>query len=136
MKLTLISIKKKVLEIDNLESAIIPTQSWEITILWKHEPLISALKPWILKIKFSSKEELYAIWWWVLETDWEHLSILADMIEDWKWLDIEEIKDKKKKAKEMLDKYKEEWKEINMDRYIELEQEFLKESAKEQLAIW
>lgn len=135
MKLTLTSIKKKVLTIDKIDSATIPTKSWEITILDTHEPLISALSPWILKIVVSWKEELFAIWWWVLETDWISLNIIADMVEDWKWLNAEEIKAKKEKAKMLMEKYKEENKIMDMDVYIEMEQEYLKESAKERLAI-
>ncbi|HBA44722.1 TPA: hypothetical protein DEG21_00005 [Patescibacteria group bacterium] len=53
MKLTLISVKKKVLEIDNLEQAIIPTKAGEITVLSSHVPLISGLRPGILKLKFG-----------------------------------------------------------------------------------
>lgn len=135
MKFKLTSIKKKVLELDNIDSAIIPTKAWEITILDTHEPLISALKPGILRIKIWSKEELYAIGWWVLETDWVSLNIIADMVEDGKWLDIEDIKAKKAEAKNLLEKYMEENRTMDMAYYIELETQFLKESAKEQLAL-
>jgi ATP synthase F1 epsilon subunit len=135
MKFTLISIKKKILEIDNFNSVIIPTKSWEITILENHEPIISALKPGILKINYNSKEELYAIWWWILEKNWDKLTIIADMVEEWVNLDLEEIKAKKMEAKKLMDSYKSENKQMNMDEYIELEFEFLKESAKEQLAL-
>ena len=57
------------------------------------------------------------------------------MVEEWTGLDIEEIRKKKEEAKKLMQKYQEEWKEMNMDHYIELEMQFLKESAKEQLAI-
>jgi F0F1-type ATP synthase epsilon subunit len=53
MKITLTSIKKRVLDLDNLISATIPTKSGEITILENHEPLISALKPGIMKINLK-----------------------------------------------------------------------------------
>ena len=135
MRLKLTSIKKKVLELDSIKSATIPTQAWEITIMDTHEPLISALKPWILRIVSNNWEDFFAIWWWILETDWISLNILADMVEDWKWLNLEEIRLKKQEAKNLLEKYKKENKQMNMDIYIELEQEFLKESAKERLAL-
>lgn len=135
MKLTLTSIKKRILTLDNFTSATIPTKSGEITVLENHEPLISALKPWILRIKIWSKEELYAIWWWVLETDWKELNIIADMVDDWASLDIEEIRAKKLAAKKAMEKYSEENKTIDMNYYIELQTQFLKESALEQLAI-
>ncbi|MDD2565418.1 MAG: ATP synthase F1 subunit epsilon [Candidatus Gracilibacteria bacterium] len=135
MKFKLTSIKKKVLELDNIDSAIIPTKAGEITILDTHEPLISALKPGILRIKIGSKEELYAIGGGVLETDGVSLNIIADMVEDGKGLDIEDIKAKKAEAKNLLEKYMEENRTMDMAYYIELETQFLKESAKEQLAL-
>ena len=135
MKFTLTSIKKKILEIDNLEQAIIPTKAGEITVLSFHVPLISALKPGILKIKFDWKEQKFAVWGWVVEIDWKHLSILADMVEDWVWLNLDEIESKKLEAKKLMDEMNTSWKKMDMERYIELELEYLKESAKEQLAI-
>ncbi|EKE28838.1 MAG: hypothetical protein ACD_3C00006G0020 [uncultured bacterium (gcode 4)] len=135
MKLILTSIKKRILEIDDFKSVTIPTKSWEITILENHEPIISALKPGIMTIRYPWENAIYAIWWWVLETDWKTLSIVADMVEDWTWLDIDAIKQKKSEAKNLMDKYREENKNMNMDYYIELETQFLKESALEQLAI-
>ena len=135
MKLTLTSIKKKILDIDNLEQAIIPTKAGEITVLASHVPLISALKPGILRLRFDGKEEKFAIWWGVLETDWKMISIIADMVEDWTWLNIEEIKRKKDEAKRLMAEMNASWKNMDINRYIELELEYLKESAKEQLAI-
>jgi F0F1-type ATP synthase epsilon subunit len=136
MKLTLTSIKKRILEIDDFKSITIPTKAWEITILENHEPIISALKPWIMILRLNTwEEQLYAIWWWVLETDGKTLSLVADMVEDWAWLDIEEIKKKKEAAKILMEKYREENKTMDMWYYIELENQFLKESALESLAL-
>ncbi|EKD66756.1 MAG: hypothetical protein ACD_49C00014G0010 [uncultured bacterium (gcode 4)] len=135
MKLTLISVKKKVLEIDNLEQAIIPTKAGEITVLSSHVPLISGLRPGILKLKFGWSEEKFAIGGWVLETDGVNLTIIADMVDDWAGLNLEEIKAKKDEAKKLMEEMSSSGKKMDMDRYIELELEYLKESAKEQLAI-
>lgn len=136
MKLTLISVKKKVLEIDNLEQAIIPTKAGEITVLSSHVPLISALRPGILKLKFGGNVEKFAIGGWIIETDWANLTIIADMVDDWAGLNLEEIKAKKVEAKKLMEEMSSSGKKMDMDRYIELELEYLKESAMEQLAIW
>lgn len=135
MKFTLISITRKVSESNNLEYASIPTKNGYITIYDNHEPLLSALAPWILTVRCDWKTHSYAIWWWVLEMDWKALSIVADMVEDWEQLDIEEIRAKKKEAKDLMEKYRSENPKIDMDYYIDLEMQFLKESAKEQLAL-
>ncbi|MCK9272299.1 ATP synthase F1 subunit epsilon [Candidatus Gracilibacteria bacterium] len=135
MKLTLISVKKKVLEIDNLEQAIIPTKAGEITVLSSHVPLISALRPGILKLKFEGNVEKFAIGGGVIETDGTNLTIIADMVDDGAGLNLEEIKAKKDEAKKLMEEMSASEKKMDMDRYIELELEYLKESAKEQLAI-
>lgn len=135
MKLTLTSIKKKVLELDNVESVNISTKTWYITVLPNHETIISAVEPWILTIRHEWKTLTYAVGWWILETDWANLSIIADMVEDGEWLNLDEIKAKKEEARRLMEEYRDSWKMMNMDRYIELETDFLKESAKEQLAI-
>jgi len=135
MRLTLTSIKKKVLELDSVESVNISTKTGYITVLPNHEAIISAVEPWILTIRIDWKTLTYAIGWWILETDWINLSIIADMVEDGEWLNLEEIKAKKEEARRLMEEYRDSWKMMNMDRYIELETDFLKESAKEQLAI-
>ncbi|MDD2487413.1 MAG: ATP synthase F1 subunit epsilon [Candidatus Gracilibacteria bacterium] len=136
MKLTLTSIKKKILEINDLEQAIIPTMAGEITVLASHVPIISALRPGILKLRFNDgKEEKFAIGGGVLETDGKTISIIADMVEDGAGLDIEEIKKKKEEAKRLMSEISSSGKITDMERYIEIELEFLKESAKERLTI-
>lgn len=135
MKLTLTSIKKVVLDIDNIDSINIPTKTWYITVLPNHEAIVSVVVPWVLAIKAWYNNYNYALWWWILETDGKNISIIADMVEDWEWLNIEEIRAKKENARKLMEEYREEWKMVDMDRYIELEMDFLKESAKEQLAL-
>jgi len=135
MKLTLTSIKKVVLDIDNVDSINIPTKTGYITILPNHEAIVSVVVPWVLIIKSWYNTYSYALGWWILETDGQAISIIADMVEDWEWLNLEEIKAKKEEARKLMEEYREQWKLMNMDRYIDLEMEFLKESAKEQLVI-
>lgn len=135
MKLTLTSIKKVVLDIDNVDSINIPTKTWYITVLPNHEAIVSVVVPWVLAIKAWYNNYSYALWWWILETDGKNISIIADMVEDWEWLNIEEIRAKKENARKLMEEYREQWKMVDMDRYIELEMDFLKESAKEQLAL-
>jgi F0F1-type ATP synthase epsilon subunit len=53
MKFSLISIKKKILDTEKIESVSVPTKDGTITILPNHEPLISALKPGILMVKLA-----------------------------------------------------------------------------------
>lgn len=64
----------------------------------------------------------------------ESVTITADMVEDGTNLDIESIRAKKEEARKLLEEYKVNGDSLDMEAYIELEQQFLKESAREQLA--
>jgi len=61
MKFQLISVNKKVLDLEKVDSIIVPTQSGEITILPKHVPLVSSLQPGVLIVKFQKETQKYAI---------------------------------------------------------------------------
>ena len=134
-------IEKLLVELkdDFREEYILEYKIDELIKKWKSERFIIQK----LSLSFFKKEDIekileekYAIWGWVLETDGANLSIMADMVDDWAWLNLEEIKAKKEEAKKLMNEMSSTWKKIDMDRYIELEMEYLRESAKEQLAIW
>lgn len=61
MHLTLVSITRKILDLPSIKSVTIPTKDGEITILPNHMPLITALAPGILTVRFDHKETSYAI---------------------------------------------------------------------------
>lgn len=56
------------------------------------------------------------------------------MVEDGANLDIDAVHAKKEEARKLLEDYKSNHETMDMETYIELEQQFLKESAREQLA--
>ncbi len=135
MHFTLVSISRKALEFTDIEWVTIPTRDGEITILPNHEPLITALVPGILIVKTYGKDASFAIGGGVAEITAENVIVTADMVEDGVGLDIEAIRTKKEEAHKLLEEYKNRGESMDMEVYIELEQQFLKESAKEQLSI-
>lgn len=134
MHLTLVSITRKILDLPSIKSVTIPTKDGEITILPNHMPLITALAPGILTVRFDHKETSYAIGWGVVETSGSILTIAADMVEEGGEINLEDVRKKKEEARKLLETYRDTHEIMDMDRYVELEYEFLKESAKEQLA--
>lgn len=56
------------------------------------------------------------------------------MVEEGEGLDLDAIRAKKDEAQILLEEYKNRGETMDMETYVELEQQFLKESAKEQLA--
>ena len=134
MHCTLVSITKKVFDLPAIEWITIPTQSGEVTILANHEPLITALVPGILTVRADESTRSYAVGGGIAEITPESVTVTADMAEDGTNLDIDAIRAKKEEARKLLEEYKITGDSMDMDMYIELEQQFLKESAREQLA--
>jgi len=134
MKLKLISIEWEILSLEDVKQAMIPTKDWVITVMPNHESLISALNPWVLEIEDkNSLLHKFAIWWWIIETDWKILRIIADMVDSSSELSEEEVKQKLKSAKQLLKDVKNSWKQINPEELLEIEETILKESARIQL---
>ncbi|MDD2516080.1 MAG: ATP synthase F1 subunit epsilon [Candidatus Gracilibacteria bacterium] len=133
MKFQLISVNKKVLDLEKVDSVIVPTQSGEITILPKHVPLVSSLQPGVLIVKFDKEIKKFAIGGGVVETDGKSIMVLADMVEDGAALDMTAIQAKKEELKKKIEEYKQTG-IMDMEKYIELEDEYLKQLVKEKLA--
>lgn len=134
MQFTLVSIVKKALDLPSIEWVTIPTLDGEITILPNHEALITALVPGVLVVRADGANVSYAIGGGIAEITPESVTITADMVEDGAGLDIDAVRAKKEEARNLLEEYRANGESMDMDAYIELEQQFLKESAREQLA--
>lgn len=67
---------------DKIEKITIPTQVWEISILKNHQPLISIVKPGIVKIKLhDDKREEFIKWTkFLFEDEWLCLSIWSGFL--------------------------------------------------------
>ena len=133
MHFSLISITQSVLDIPSIESVTVSTKDGEITVGPNHEPLISALKPGVLIVRHEGKEERFAIGGGVLETDGGKLTILSDMVAGASAIDLAEIEKKHAQLHDELEAYKQNHETIDMETLVEMEQEYLKESAKMQL---
>jgi ATP synthase F1 epsilon subunit len=133
MKLTLTSITGTALELNDFHSTSVTTTEGIITILPGHEPIISALSPWLLKIQDAHHVYDYIIGWGVVRISSDEVAILADMIEDGGH-DLEAIKMRKQETEAKLAELRTKDDAISMELYIELEQEYLKDKAREQFA--
>lgn len=135
MQFSLISISRKVLDLPIVEWVTIPTDGGEITILANHEPLITALTPGVLTVKSEGQTTSYAIGGGFAEITPDATTVTADMVEDSSHMDLEAIRAKKEEALKFMETYKNSGESTDMETYIEMEQQFLKESAKEMLAM-
>ena len=133
MKFTLTSITGTALATDSLESLTIPTLDGVITVLPGHMALITALKPGVLDVRHDGKNSKFAIGGGVLETDGTEVRIIADMIEDGGH-DLAAIAARKAEAEKLMAEYRAKGDQVSMESLLELEQQYLKDIAREQLA--
>lgn len=132
MRFSLISITKKVLEVDTT-SVTLPTKTGTITVLPRHEPLVAALTPGILSVTVDGKEQSFAIGGGVLETDGENVSVLADMVEAGAAIDSEAAVRRKEEAARLLKEARDAG-STDMESLIALEEEYMKEEARVKLS--
>ena len=133
MHFSLTSLSGTILSTEKLESVTVSTENGTIAILPNHMPLVSALKPGVLEVAYEGKTVSFAVGGGVLETDGKELRIIADMIEDGGY-DLVEIEKRKKDAETLMAEYRVKGDQISMESLIELESEYLKDIAREQLA--
>ncbi len=74
-----ISSPEKVIYDWFIDQVTLPTESWDITILPNQTPIVSALKPWIIKIiwQWKSSIEHVSISKWMMFTDGKKVRIVT-----------------------------------------------------------
>lgn len=116
------------------------TENWQITILPHHEPLLSVVRPGILKITYTEKNkqktEEYATGGGVVTITPDDVTIVidslnsADQITD----DADEIEKKKQEAEALIAEYRNQNKtEKSAKELMELEYQYLKYAAMQEL---
>lgn len=86
-----------------IDQVSVPTQNGEITVLPKHIPLISALKPGEIRIMTGGHEVSLAVSAGVLEVrPHGNIYILADTAERAEHIDLERAEASRKRAEELL----------------------------------
>lgn len=134
MQFTITSITGIALRTESFEKLSISTLDGMITVLPGHEPLISALKPGVMTVWFDGTQKDFAIGGGILETDGTDIKIIADMVEDGGH-DLADIAARKAQAELQMKEYIQKGDPLSMEAYVELEQEYLRDIAREQLAM-
>jgi len=134
MLVIITSLDHATITLENSTSTTIPTKDGIISVLPGHVPLLSALGNGILSVTSQSGTKKFAVSGGALETDGKTLRILTDMAED-AAEDIETIRARKLEAEKLMQEAKESGDPISMERLIEIELEYQKDTAREQLAM-
>ena len=116
------------------------TEMGEITVLPGHEPLLSAIRPGIMSLEYTSLDKKtiqaeYVSGGGVIHISPESVTIVADVITNGDTLtDLEYIESQKKEAEALMQNYREEnGSMIDPKRLIDLEYELLKYTAMHRL---
>ena len=134
MQFRLIATDRVVHETDSLDAVYVPTTQGEIGILPEHIALVSVVVPGVLRVEHENSTEEFAIGRGVLETDGARVTIIADMIESADDIDLDTIATRKQEAEKLMNEYRSSHETISMEKLIELEETYMKESAREMLA--
>ncbi len=133
MKIEVLSFDGSVFKSNRVVSINTVTKSWEITVLENHTPLITSIVPSVLTVnyiyKWTETTREFAVWRWILEV-WENSSkILLDMLIASEDLDLEKAEEARKRALEIMEKYKNTKDKTDMEKFIKAEDALLKSLA-------
>ena len=139
MKLEILSFNWKLFKSHNVVSITATTKMWEITVLDNHIPLITTLKPSVLRVVHMDEnnmrqEEDFAIWGGILEVSNSSAKILIDMLVSVNDVNIDLAQKAKQEALAMMEKYKDSKDRVDMEKFIEAEDMLLKSIAQLKLS--
>ena len=137
MKVNIYSFNWENFSSDNVISVTMMTMVWEITILDRHTPLLSAFKPSTMFLVYKDENWVnyrndFAIWAWFVEVKDSEVKILTDMlidVEDQKDIDKDAIELAKSDAIALMEKYKHSKDRIDMEKFIDAEDNLMKSIA-------
>ncbi len=96
--------QERVVYDDEVSQATIPTQDGEITVLPRHAPIVSILKPGVVTIKKNGKSHHLSVSSGFVEVrHGSELVILADSAERAEDVDLERAQQARDRAQKMLD---------------------------------
>ncbi len=134
MLLSLISTTRKVLDNVEVDAVNIPTVQGEIQILPHHLPVLGVTQPGLLRValKGETEQKTYAIGAGLYEVDENSVRVIADMVMKGSEINSEDIQKKKDEAKQFMAQAQKDGLH-NTAEYIAAEEEYLKQTALEQL---
>ena len=103
-KLEIVNPEKSFLSKENINEVVVPAYEGEIGILKDHIPIISFLKPGIIKVFTGSEMQSFYVEDGIVEFNDNSLSILTSKILDFKNISKDEIKNSISDAEKELSK--------------------------------
>lgn len=134
MELKILSFNGESFHSDTVTSVTLMTWRGEITILDRHSPLLTSIKPSTMFLVLKDENGMtrrddYAIGSWVVEVRNSKVKIMSDMLVDIEEVDYDKASQAREKALALMEKYKDSKDRIDMERFIEAEDMLLKSVA-------
>lgn len=134
MKLKILSFGGQSFSHDKVVSITLMTRMWEITVLDNHSPLITAIKPGTLYVIYKDANNMdirddFAVGSGVVEVSNSEVKVMSDMLVDIEDLDINSAERAKQEALELMEKYKNAKDRVDMEKFIEAEDQLLRSIA-------
>lgn len=134
MELKILSFNGETFHSHTVVSVTLMTWRWQITILDRHSPLLTSVKPSTMFLVLKDENGMtrrddYAIGSWVVEVRNSKVKIMSDMLVDIEEVDFDKASQAREKALALMEKYKDSKDRIDMERFIEAEDMLLKSVA-------
>ncbi|MCH2188896.1 ATP synthase F1 subunit epsilon [Candidatus Gracilibacteria bacterium] len=134
MKLRILSFSGESFSSDKVISATLMTGIGEITVLPGHAPLLTSIQPSTMYVVFTDdkgneKRDDFAIGRGVVEIDHDQVKVMADMLVDIDDLDTDAAERAREQAVALMEKYKNSSDKVEMEKYIEAEDQLLRSIA-------
>lgn len=134
MDLKILSFNGESFHSDRVVSVTLMTWRGEITILDRHSPLLTSVKPSTMFLVLKDENGItrrddYAIGSGVVEVRNSKVKIMSDMLVDIEEVDYDKATQAREKALTLMEKYKDSKDRMDMERFIEAEDMLLKSVA-------
>ncbi len=102
LKLEIITAERVVYSADDVREVVLPGVEGELAILPKHAPLMTMLRPGIMRVIHEDREEELAVHGGFLEVRDDRVTVLADAAERAEEIDMERAEAARRRAQELM----------------------------------
>jgi F-type H+-transporting ATPase subunit epsilon len=102
LKLEIITAERVVYSADDVREVVLPGVEGELAVLPKHAPLMTMLRPGIMRIVHEDREEELAVHGGFLEVRDDRVTILADAAERAEEIDVARAEAARRRAQELM----------------------------------
>ena len=103
LALDIVTIERKVWEDDGIDLVLIPGIEGEMGVLPNHAPVLTALRPGVVKIKKGDNEEFFAVGGGFVDVNPKKVVILAQTAEHSEEIDLERAEAAYQRAKKVME---------------------------------